>query len=69
LPDKNYDMENKTYSQFATLLEAGEFDSYEAICRQIKVCPDDLDETLLSELGYTGEEVFDDYFGIRLKNY
>ena len=57
------------YTQFATLLESGEFDSYEAICRHLSVCPDDLDEILLAELGYTGDQVFDDYFGNRCKNY
>ena len=58
-------MKDKNYTRFATLLESGEFDSYEAICRRLKVCPDDLDEALMAELGYTGEQVFDYYFGNR----
>ena len=62
-------MKDKNYTKFAGLLESGEFDSYEAICRHIGVCPDDLDETIMSELGYTGAQVFDDYFGNRCKNY
>ena len=62
-------MTEKTYSEFERLLETGGFDSYESICRHLHVCPDDLDETLMKELGYTGEQVFDDYFGIRCKNY
>ncbi|MBQ9462305.1 MAG: hypothetical protein IJU68_01440 [Bacteroidales bacterium] len=62
-------MTEKVYSEFASLLETGRFDSYEAICTQLKVCPDDLDEMLMDELGYTGSEVFDEYFGNRCKNY
>jgi len=62
-------MKEKIYSQFAVLLESGSFDSYEQICGQLRVCPDDLDDTLIKELGYTGQQVFDEYFGNRCKNY
>lgn len=62
-------MKNKIYTEFAALLQDGGFDSYEAICRHLKVCPDDLDDTLVNELGYTGEQVFDELFGNRCKNY
>ena len=62
-------MKDKIQERFATLLESGEFDSYEAICRRLSVCPDDMDEMLLDELGYKGEQVFDEYFGNRCKNY
>lgn len=62
-------MTDNVYYAFASLLETGRFDSYEAICRELKVCPDDLDETLVRELGYTGNEVFAEYFGNRCKNY
>jgi len=62
-------MKDNIFEKFATLLQSGEFDSYEAVCRQLRVCPDDMDETIMSELGYTGEQVFDEYFGNRCKNY
>lgn len=62
-------MKTTTYRRFASLIQTGSYDSYESICRRLHVCPDDLDEALLSELGYTGSQVFDDYFGNRCKNY
>lgn len=62
-------MKGKKYSDFETLLQSGEFGSFEAICRRLRVCPDDLDETLQSELGYSGEQVMEEYFGNRCKNY
>ena len=58
-------MTEKLLEEFVSLLEAGGFDSYEAVCRKLRVCPDDLDETLLRGIGFTGEEVFDEYFGNR----
>jgi hypothetical protein len=62
-------MTEKLYSEFEKLLETGSFHSYEGICRHLHVCPDDLDEALMKDLGYTGQQVFDEYFGIRCKNY
>lgn len=62
-------MKESLYSEFASHLEMGGFDSYEALCRSMKVCPDDLDEVVLGETGYTGQQVFDEYFGNRCKNY
>ena len=62
-------MKDKTYYEFAKLLEHGGFDSYEDICRSLGVCPDDLDEILVQELGFCGEQVFDEYFCNRYKNY
>ena len=62
-------MREKNYNEFENLLRTGGAESYEALCRKIKVHPDDLDEVLLRELGYTGEQVFDEYFGNRCKNY
>ena len=55
--------------RFAGLLESGSCSSYEEACLRLRLCPDDLDEELMHELGYTGEQVFDDYFGNRCKNY
>ncbi|MBR4808852.1 MAG: hypothetical protein IK031_01060 [Bacteroidales bacterium] len=55
-------MSTKVYIRFASLLQTGLYSSYEQICRALRVCPDDLDELLLAELGYTGDQVFD-YFG------
>lgn len=62
-------MRNNTYLRFASLLQSGSFSSYEAICRALRVCPDDLDELLLDELGYDGQQVFNYYFGIQSENY
>ncbi len=62
-------MKPDIYTRFASLLQTGSFDSYESVCRRLHVCPDDLDELLFSELGYTGEQVFYEYFGNRCKNY
>ncbi len=52
-------MKTKTYIRFCSLLQTGLYDSYPAICARLGVCPDDLDEFLLSELGYTGDELFE----------
>ena len=62
-------MKAKKYSDFEALLQSGEYHSFEAVCRRLRLCPDDLDETLTSELGYTGDEVMEEYFGNRCKNY
>ena len=63
-------MKEKNYNRFATLLESGQFGSFEELCGHMGVCPDDMDDVLMSELGYTGEQVFDNYyFGNRCKNY
>lgn len=62
-------MKENCYEKFAALLESGEFDSYEAVCRHLGVCPDDMDETLMAELGYTGAQVYDEYFGNQCENY
>lgn len=63
------DMKENVYKRFASLLESGTYGSFEAVCRRLGICPDDMDELLLAELGYNGEQVFDDYFGNRCKNY
>ena len=55
-------MKTKIYRRFISLLQTGSYDSYELICRALRVCPDDLDETIFAELGYSGVQVFD-YFG------
>ncbi|MBO4670866.1 MAG: hypothetical protein J5640_03375 [Bacteroidales bacterium] len=62
-------MRKNTYPRFASLLEGGSYSSYEAICRALRVCPDDLDELLLGELGCTGSELFNYYFGIQCEIY
>ena len=62
-------MKEDTYIRFASLLQGGSFSSYEAICRALRVCPDDLDELLVGELGYDGRQGFDYYFGIQCENY
>ena len=58
-------MKEKVYERFASLLETGTCSSFEAVCRRLGVCPDDMDELLFRELGYFGTQVFDDYFGNR----
>lgn len=55
-------MNTRIYTRFASLLQTGLYSSYEQICRVLRVCPDDLDEHIFSELGYTGSQLFD-YFG------
>lgn len=63
------DMREMIYKRFEALLETGSYGSFEAICKRLGVSPDDMDEVLIAELGYSGEQVFDDYFGNRCKNY
>lgn len=55
-------MKTKTYIRFISLAQTGSYRSYEHICRALHVCPDDLDEYLMKELGYTGTQLVD-YFG------
>ena len=55
-------MNSTVYTRFASLLQTGSYSGFEAICRALRVCPDDLDELIFSELGYTGSELVD-YFG------
>ena len=62
-------MNEQIYRRFESLLQTGSFDCFEDICLRLGVCPDDMDELLMHELGSTGTQVFDDYFGIRCKNY
>ena len=62
-------MKDQTYLRFQSLLQTGSYDSFEDICLRLGVCPDDMDELLMRELGCTGMQLFDDYFGIRYKNY
>jgi len=62
-------MRKNTYRRFESLLEGGSFTSYEAICRALRTSPDDLDELLSDELGFTGEELFNYYFGIQYEIY
>ena len=62
-------MREKVYKQFETLLESGRYSSFESVCRAMGLAPDDVDEFLMAELGYSGEQVFNYYFGIRCKNY
>ena len=62
-------MRKKTYRRFASLLEGGSYSSYEAICRALRTSPDDLDELLFDELGCTGRELFNYYFGIQYEIY
>lgn len=62
-------MRANTYPRFLSLLEGGSYSSFEAVCRALCAAPDDLDELLQRELGYSGEQVFNYYFGIRCKNY
>ena len=62
-------MREKVYKQFETLLESGRYSSFESVCRAMGLAPDDVDEFLMAELGYSGEQVFYYYFGNRCKNY
>ena len=55
-------MKTKTYIRFASLLQTGTYPSYPSVCRVLGVCPDELDELLLSELGVRGEELFGAFF-------
>lgn len=61
-------MNNTVYTRFASLLQTGLYTGYEQICRALRVCPDDLDELIYSELGFTGSQVVD-YFGKEQENY
>jgi len=60
-------MNHTVYTRFASLLQTGTYTSFEAICRALRVCPDDLDELIFSEMGYTGRELVD-YFGNQQEN-
>jgi hypothetical protein len=51
-------MSTQIYTRFASFLQTGLYSSYEQICRALHVAPDDLDELLLSNLGYTGDQLF-----------
>ena len=62
-------MREKVYKQFETLLESGRYSSFESVYRAMGLAPDDVDEFLMAELGYSGEQVFNYYFGNRCKNY
>ena len=62
-------MREKVYKQFETLLESGRYSSFESVCRAMGLAPDDVDEFLMAELGYSGEQVFNYYFGNRCKTY
>ena len=62
-------MKERVYKKFEQLLESGRYGSFEAVCRAMWLCPDDVDEFLRAELGYSGEQVFNYYFGNRCKNY
>ena len=55
-------MNNTVYTRFTSLLQTGSYDSYEQICRVLRTSPDDLDEFIYSELGFTGAQLVD-YFG------
>lgn len=54
-------MNTRIYTRFASLLQTGLYSDYEQICRALRVSPDDLDELIYSELGYTGAQLVD-YF-------
>ena len=62
-------MKELTYQRFEALLQTGTYNSFEEICLHLGVCPDDMDEVLMRELGCTGNQLYDDYFGNRYKNY
>lgn len=56
-------MKTIVYIRFCSLLQTGLYSSYPSICRRLGVSPDDLDEYLLSELGFTGDRLFDAFAG------
>lgn len=54
------------YEKFAALLETetAKGKDFPALCKLLGVSPVSLEEVLLEELGMTGQEVVDKYFGI-----
>lgn len=56
----------KIYKEFSTMLTEDKIYedltvSYADICRELGVSPSELDSVLLRELGYTGEELIEEY--------
>ena len=62
-------MKEQTYQRFEAMLQTGTYNSFEDICLRLGVAPDDMDETLMRELGCTGMQLYEEYFGNRCKNY
>lgn len=62
-------MKEQIFQRFEAMLQTGSYNSYEDICLRLGVCPDDMDEVLMSELGCNGLQLYDEYFGNRCKNY
>ena len=62
---------NRAYERFGRWLERhGPEDAsrgFRAVCREVRVCPPDLDEVLIRETGMSGDEILDIYFGIGVK--
>lgn len=50
-------MKTNVYIRFCSLLQTGHYPSFTSICSRLHVSPDDLDDFLLQELGYTGDEL------------
>lgn len=60
------DRMEKIYKEFSTMLTEDKIYedltvSYADICRELGVSPSELDSVLLRELGYTGEELIEEY--------
>lgn len=52
-------MKTNVYIRFCSLLQTGLYPSFPSICSRLHVCPDDLDEYLVRELGFCGDELVD----------
>ena len=56
----------KIYEEFSVMLTKDKIYedptiSYADICRELKIRPAELDSILISELGYSGEELIEEY--------
>lgn len=59
---------NKSYEAFARLLNHGDAHilgqcDFHKICRMLHTSETSLEEILLEELGMTGQDIMDEYFG------
>jgi len=56
----------KNYAAFATLLNSSDFireRDFRKLCGRLQISASSLDEVLFEELGKSGQEIMDEYFG------
>ncbi len=68
IKDKIMETIMKNFERFAHLMENGAavinpYLNFETVCRVLKESPSDLNDLLLEELGYSGDEIIASYRG------